>query len=61
MYSINQIVRGKNYGVFVILGFLRLSDGTEAAQLKELNPDNLTQHAPGELRLPLDAIQPYYA
>lgn len=55
VFKVNQIVRGKVCGVFVILGFRN-----GGAQLKEVNPANLTETAPGELFLPLDCIRLYY-
>ena len=36
MFSLNQIVRGKNAGVFVILSFSIGADGERWAMLKEL-------------------------
>jgi hypothetical protein len=36
MFSLNQIVRGKNAGVFVILSFRIGADGERWAMLKEL-------------------------
>ena len=56
MINLNQIVRGKKAGVFVVLGF-RTIGGEEYAQLKEVNPADHSQVAPGELALPLDAIE----
>lgn len=55
MFSINQIVKGKKAGTFVVLGF-RTIGGVEYAQLKEVNPANHAQHGRGEIALPLDAI-----
>ena len=37
MFSLNQIVRGKNAGVFVIMSFSIGADGERWAALKELN------------------------
>ena len=56
MINLNQIVRGKKAGVFVVLGF-RTIGGEKYAQLKEVNPADHSQVAPGELALPLDAIE----
>lgn len=55
-FNINQIVKGVNAGTFVILGFRNIG-GEEYAQLKEVNPNNYEETAPGELALPLDAIK----
>ena len=55
-YTTNQIVKGKVAGMFVILGF-RMIGGEEYAQLKEVNPNNHAQTAPGEIALPLNAIE----
>lgn len=55
-FSINQIVKGKRAGTFVILGF-RTIGGEDYAQLKPVNPDNHAEHGAGELALPLTAIE----
>ena len=55
-FSVNQIVRGIEFGYWVILGF-RMIDGIEYAQLKEVNPKNFAETAPGEIALPLTCIQ----
>lgn len=57
LYELNQIVKGKNAGTFVIVGF-RTIGGEDYAQLKEVNPANHAETAPGEIALPLDAIRP---
>lgn len=54
-FSINQIVKGKITGLFVILGFRTIA-GETVADLKEINPANHNEFAPGEVTLPLDAI-----
>jgi hypothetical protein len=54
--NVNQIVKGKHAGVFVILGF-RTVGGLEYAQLKEVNPANHAEVAPGELCLPADCLE----
>lgn len=54
-FAINQIVRGQVAGTFVILGF-RTIGGEEYAQLKEVNPYNHAQTAPGELALPVSRL-----
>lgn len=56
MFNVNQIVKGKRAGTFVILGF-RTIGGEDYAQLKEVNPNNYAETAPGEMALPLDAIE----
>ena len=55
MYAVNQIVKGKYAGTFVILGF-RTVAGQDGAQIKCVNPDNHAERAPGELFLPLDVL-----
>jgi hypothetical protein len=55
MFNVNQIVKGKRAGTFVILGFRTIA-GEEYAQVKAVNPADHTQVAAGELALPLDAI-----
>ena len=54
-FSINQIVKGKVAGLFIILGFRTIA-GEEVADLKEMNPANHNEFAPGEVTLPLDCI-----
>jgi len=54
--SVNQIVRGEKCGTFVILGFF-VRSGVRFAQLKEVNPADYTQTAPGELCLPVDKLR----
>ena len=53
-FSINQIVKGKVAGVFVIVGF-RSIDGVEYAQVKRYNQET-GEAARGEFALPLDSI-----
>lgn len=54
MFNVNQIVKGKRAGTFVILGFREIG-GEQYAQVKEICP--VTNKARrGELALPLDAI-----
>lgn len=55
-FSLNQIVKGKVAGTFVILGFRKI-DGEDFAQLKEVNPNDHTQTGGGELALPLTALK----
>jgi hypothetical protein len=54
-FSINQIVKGKVAGLFIILGFRTIA-GEAVAVLKAMNPANHNEFAPGEVTLPLDAI-----
>lgn len=59
-FSINQIVRGKFAGVFVILDiYIDKSTGERHARLKEVNPANLSETAPGGISLPLTCIKEY--
>jgi hypothetical protein len=59
MFSVNQIVAGKNAGVFVILSFKIGADGERWAMLKEINP--VTQKTyPGGLSLPESALRQYH-
>lgn len=55
MFEINQIVKGKRAGTFVILGFHTIG-GEQHAKLKAVNPADHTQVAPGELALPVDCL-----
>jgi len=55
--NVNQIVKGKVAGTFVILGF-RMVGSVPSAQLKAVNPNNHSETAPGELCLPLTALAP---
>ena len=54
-FQVNQIVKGKVCGTFVILGFCTIG-GEQMAQLKEVHPVT-HQPARGELALPLDCIK----
>lgn len=56
MFSVNQIVRGHKCGTFVVLGFF-VRSGERFAQLKEVNPSDYTQTAPGELCLPVSMLR----
>lgn len=55
-FQINQIVKGQNAGTFVVLGFREIG-GEQYAQLKEVNPNDYTKVAKGEIALPLTAIK----
>jgi uncharacterized protein (DUF2147 family) len=59
MFSLNQIVRGKNAGVFVIMSFCIGSDGERWAMLKEINP-NTGKTYQGGLSLPESALRNYH-
>ena len=54
--QVNQIVKGVRAGTFVILGFRQVG-GEDGAQVKEVNPNDHTQTAPGEIWLPLSALK----
>ena len=56
MFSINQIVKGKRAGTFVILGFRDIG-GERYAQVKPVNPANHAEHGKGEMALPSDALE----
>lgn len=55
MFNINQIVKGKRAGTFVVLA-LRTVGGEQGAQVKPVNPANHAQHGTGEMFLPFDAL-----
>ena len=59
MFSLNQIVRGKNAGVFVILSFSIGADGERWAMLKELN-ESTGKLMRGGLSLPESCLRTYY-
>ena len=60
-FSMNQIVRGKFAGVFVILDiYVDKTNGERCARLKEVNPNNLSETAPGGISLPLTCIRAYH-
>jgi hypothetical protein len=59
-FRLNQIVRGKNTGVFVILDFKTIAN-IPMAILKAVNPDNLSETAPGQIALDFMSIKPYSA
>jgi hypothetical protein len=56
MFNINQIVAGKNAGVFVVLAH-RTIGGEAGCQVKPVNPANHAQHGVGEFFLPNDALR----
>ncbi len=55
-FNLNQIVKGKVAGYFVIVGFQEIA-GEMMAKVKEVNPANFAETAPGELALPFNAIE----
>ena len=55
MFKLNQIVKGKKAGTFVIIGFRKINN-EDYAQLKEVNPKNYIETAIGEIVLPLTSI-----
>lgn len=55
MFNLNQIVKGKTAGTFVIVG-LRTVGGEQGAQVKPVNPANHSQVGRGEFFLPFDAL-----
>lgn len=55
MFAINQIVKGKRAGTFVILA-LRTVGGEQGAQVKSVNPANHAEVGKGEMFLPFDAL-----
>lgn len=58
MFSVNQIVRGKNAGVFVVLSFCIGADGERWAKLKEVN-EATGKTYPGGLSLPESCLKAY--
>ena len=59
-FTLNQIVKGKVAGHFVILGFRQIT-GETYAPLKPVNPADHRQIGQGELALPIDALEPINA
>ena len=59
-FNVNQIVRGVNAGVFVILAH-RMVGERFGYQVKEVNPANLAETAPGESFYSPDMLKPYNA
>tara|TARA_R110000803_G_scaffold94877_1_gene162635 strand:- start:1057 stop:1260 length:204 start_codon:yes stop_codon:yes gene_type:complete len=56
MFKVNQIVKGKVAGHFVVLGF-RVIDGQDYAQLKCVDSGDYTKTARGEIALPIEALE----
>lgn len=59
-FQINQIVKGKNEGVFVILGERKEPGFGEADgyQVKPVNPNNHAEHGPGEMWVAAEVLEP---
>jgi hypothetical protein len=55
-FKLNQIVKGKVAGHFVVLGFRKIS-GEDYAQLKAVDPKDYTRIASGEIALPISALE----
>ena len=55
-FKLNQIVKGKIAGHFVVLGFRKIA-GEDYAQLKSVDPKDYTRTASGELALPISALE----
>ena len=58
-FAVNQIVRGKHAGVFVVLSFRIGADGERWAMLKEVNPVTGKTY-PGGLSLPESFLRNYH-
>ncbi len=54
-FSVNQIVKGKVAGHFVILGFT-FHGLTEYAVVKIVNPKNYSETMYGEIHMPVEAL-----
>tara|TARA_R110000824_G_scaffold21163_1_gene79181 strand:+ start:317 stop:502 length:186 start_codon:yes stop_codon:yes gene_type:complete len=54
-FNVNQIVKGVSAGTFAVLGYRKIA-GVEYVQLKEVNPDDYSEFAVGELALPEDCL-----
>ena len=57
IFEVNQIVKGKAAGTFVILSF-EVMDNVKGAYLKGVDPNDYTNVARGQLWLPLDCLVP---
>lgn len=56
-FSVNQTVKGANFGIFVIIGLRTVAGSTEHyAQLKELSPVT-GRRLPGVIVLPFSALR----
>lgn len=56
-FNVNQIVKGKEAGVFVIVGFRTDLSQELHAQVKCVNPNNHAEAAQGEFSLPVSALE----
>lgn len=56
MFALNQIVKGRIAGTFIILA-LRTVGGEEGAQVKAVNPENHAETGQGEMFLPFTALE----
>ena len=54
--KMNQIVKGKVSGFFIILGFRNIN-GEDYAQLKCVDSKDFTKTARGEIALPIEALE----
>ena len=59
-FLLNQIVRGVHAGYFVVLNRRIGPDSETWYDLKEVNPANFAETAPGGLSLPESALRPVY-
>jgi len=57
-FDTNEIVRGVNAGVFVILGTRTIGEES-GYQVKAVNPDNLAQAGRGEMFFTPDMLKAY--
>lgn len=55
-FNVNQIVKGKAAGVFVILA-VRNVGGESGYQVKEVNPADYSQHGRGEFFIPAECVE----
>jgi hypothetical protein len=55
MFNINQIVKGKKAGYFVVLAN-RIIAGEQLVQVKPVNPNDFSKVGKGELALPADSL-----
>lgn len=57
MFTKGQIVKGINYGVFVVVGFKTVA-GESMVMVKGVNPADHSQVCRGQLCLPVEALLP---
>lgn len=53
--QVNQIVKGKNAGTFLVLGFRKVG-GEDGFQVKPVNPKDFTKVGRGEFWMPADSL-----